>query len=57
MHPTMNRKDAIPKLLEGFNDIIVAYLQGNFTGMLVPAISNKLRLEEFRLELLEICNF
>jgi hypothetical protein len=57
VRPTMNRNDAIPKLLEGFNDIIVACLQGNFTGMLVSAISNKLRLEEFRLELLEICNF
>ena len=39
MQPTLNRNDAIRKLLEGFNDIIVACLQGNFTGMLVPAIS------------------
>jgi hypothetical protein len=33
MHLTMNRNDAIPKLLDGFNNIIVACLQGNFTGM------------------------
>src|SRR3954451_4204651 len=56
LHSKLTGPDTITEILQGINDVVVPAVQGNYSGKLVPAISEKLKTAEFKTELLHICN-
>ncbi len=55
VHTTMDRNKAIIDVLDGINDIIVAISQYSVSGVVTEAISQKIRIDDLRSEIIDIC--